>query len=53
MLKDCNECIHKDVCLVFWNSDVASCEEERTIDSMNESWSIGCQFFNNKWREEN
>lgn len=40
---NCNRCIHKNVCFNFWQSDIVTCEDERNVDSMSDSWSCDCE----------
>lgn len=42
---NCNRCIHKNVCFDFWQSDMVTCEEERNVECMNDSWSCDCKHY--------
>lgn len=42
---NCIRCIHKNVCFDFWQSDMVTCDDERNIACMNESWSCNCKHY--------
>lgn len=43
MNEDCRKCIHKNVCLDWWKTDNGW--GDGTIETMDNAWSMNCEFF--------